>query len=79
MTTLGRFFTRVRKCPFAHALALATIIFFGISFFYAIDQQTVMLSSLAKPIIMVLLGLPAFTAIMAIIVGSKCRMRLNES
>jgi len=78
MTILGRFFIRARRCPLAHCLALAAVVLFGISFFYAIDQKTVMLSALAKPIITVLLGLPAFAAVMAFIVGSKCRMRYAE-
>ena len=79
MSNTGGFLTRVRKCPLAHSLALTTVILFGISFFFALDQKTVMLSPLAKPIILVLLGLPTLTAVITIIIGSKCRMRLSGS
>jgi len=79
MTTVSSIYTRARRCPLAHSMALTTIIFFGITLYYAIEQKTVMLSSLAEPIIAVLLGLPTVTAFITFVVGSKCRMKFAKT
>ena len=74
MKITATLYERVTKCPFASALAVASAVLFGISFFFALDQTMVMSSELAKPLIAVLIGLPTFTTVLAIVFGYKCRI-----
>jgi hypothetical protein len=74
MKITATLFDRVAKCPFAFILAVAAVVLFGISFFFALDQTMVMSSELAKPLVAVLIGLPTLTAVLAIIFGYKCRI-----
>ena len=48
-----------------------TIVLFGITLYYAIDQTTVMCSPLALPLVTGLVGLTTFAAIVTAILYSK--------
>jgi hypothetical protein len=63
--------TLVRRWSLAETLALVTVVLFGITLYYAIDQTTVMCSPLALPLVTGLVGLTTFSAIVTAILYSK--------
>ena len=78
MNILARFLIRFRRCKLASTLALLSAALYGITFFFAIEQTTVMVSELAKPEVMVLIGLPTLVAVLAVVFSSKCRMKIDN-
>jgi hypothetical protein len=60
-----------RRWSLADTLALVTIVLFGITLYYAIDQTTIMCSTLALPLVTSLVGLTTFSAIITAILYSK--------
>jgi len=74
----GRMLMGVGRCPLASTLILTTAIFYGIAFFFALEQSIIMLSNLAKLEIMVLIGFPTLLAVLSIIVGTSCGLNRND-
>lgn len=71
-------FMGIGRCPLASTLFLTTVIFYGIAFFFALEQSIIMLSNLAKLEIMVLIGFPTLLAVLSIIVGTSCGLNRND-
>lgn len=76
--SIDRIILRIRRCPLASGLFLASVLSYGIAFFFALEQSIIMLSSLAKLEVMILIGFPTLMAVLAIIVGSVCRLNSND-
>ena len=71
---IGRMILRLRRCPLSSTLYLSSAVFYGIAFYFALEQSIILLSNLAKLEIMMLIGLPTTLAVLAILVGSCCRL-----
>ena len=76
--TVDRILLRIRRCPLASGLFLASVVSYGIAFFFALEQSIIMLSNLAKVEVMMLIGFPTLMAVLAIIVGSGCSLNSND-
>ena len=70
----SRILVHTRRCPFSNTLYLSALFFYSITFYYALEQTTVMTSELAKLIISFLIGVPTITAVLALMTGSSCSL-----
>lgn len=68
----SRIIVHTRRCPFSKTLYLLTVFFYTITFYYALEQTTVMISDLAKLKILFLIGAPTITAVASLMTGSSC-------
>ena len=75
---VDRMLLRLRRCPLSSALYLSSAVFYGIAFYIALEQSIILLSNLAKLEMMLLIGFPTTLAVLAILVGSVCRLDTND-
>lgn len=69
INVIPRILVCISSCTLASFLFLITVVFYGIAFFLALEQSTLMTTTLEKQEILLLIVLPSFTAILAFIIG----------